>query len=271
MNTTFKLLFVPVAIASVIAVKQVQYCFTDAHTIIKYLDYDQKEMRDANAYEEKQAPYFQIAGEIITAQTGSIGNFSYLGGKYCSHIDLPDNKILAFDEHYNVWLNDREGEEKLHHGRKGTSYLPALTKLADGRILITGGYKTFLEGATDDIEIYDPKTDEFKLVGKLLTPRANHGCIQIGKKYAYIACGEHKANGSGFVKEVGDAELLELDTFKSKPWTSTRPCAGHVMIRYRLNQVMIVGGNFTEGYPGDQRKHRDYVTVTFPAKYTSWD
>src|SRR6185369_12391111 len=52
--------------------------------------------------------------------------------------------------------------------------LAAVTRLRDGRFLISGGYSTLRQRTLDTAEIYDPARDRFEAAGKLHFARFGH-------------------------------------------------------------------------------------------------
>jgi hypothetical protein len=76
------------------------------------------------------------------------------------------------------------------------------TLLADGRVLVTGGW-----GAATDIlasaELYDPKTGTFSPTGSMTTTRAGHTATLLADGGVLTVGGQ--ATSSGF---VGSAEIF---------------------------------------------------------------
>jgi hypothetical protein len=79
------------------------------------------------------------------------------------------------------------------------------TLLADGRVLIAGGY-----GAGNSVigtaELYDPSTRVFTATGEMIEPRGGHTAILLATGKVLIV------GGYGAYPNVGDAELYDPDT-----------------------------------------------------------
>src|SRR5581483_6916469 len=72
----------------------------------------------------------------------------------------------------------------------------AATLLADGRVLITGGYSSGVGyGAVDEAEIYDPSSNRFTGAGSMTTPRRFHTATLLADGRVLIA-GGYDASGN---------------------------------------------------------------------------
>src|SRR4051794_4664213 len=95
----------------------------------------------------------------------------------------------------------------LAHGRS----LHAMTVLANGKILVTGG--TDKDHATlDSATLYDPLTGSWTLTGKLRVARVGHTATLLSTGQVLVA------GGRSDVVSIDTAELYDPSTGK---WTST--------------------------------------------------
>jgi len=113
----------------------------------------------------------------------------------------------------------------------------AAIKLADGRVLITGG--TTATGATNTTEIFDPATGLFTVDPTMGVARAGHSARLLSDGRVLIAGGD--VNGS--------AEIFD-------PWSSSFSADGATLITARSKhsaallsdgRVLIVGGTGSNG------------------------
>lgn len=91
------------------------------------------------------------------------------------------------------------------------------TALADGRVLIAGGYDMGGTGATywPPTELFDPATDAFAPGPAMLHPRANHAAVRLAGGSVLVVGGDA---GRG---PVGEAELIDPVAGTSQPVAST--------------------------------------------------
>lgn len=83
------------------------------------------------------------------------------------------------------------------------------TTLADGRVLVLGGYS---EGPTGAAELYDPETGTWMLTGSLNVARINHTATLLNDGRVLVAGGGFEGNS------LGSAELYDPSTGQ---WTFT--------------------------------------------------
>ena len=98
------------------------------------------------------------------------------------------------------------------------------TLLADGRVLLVGGFPGEGEDPTAAAEIYDPSSNEFTAVGDLAVARADHSATLLGDGTVLIAGGV-----DGSLTALATTELFDPATaaFTAGPDLPT-PRAGHV-------------------------------------------
>jgi hypothetical protein len=123
------------------------------------------------------------------------------------------------------------------------------TRLADGRVLVTGGVSggKILSSA----EIYDPMTGEFTSAGSMSIGRERQTATLLSDGRVLVAGGLSgptagdgpNANPSGQPSAVASAELFDPRTGKFEPaGTMTQPRGGHTATLLPGGQVLIAGG-----------------------------
>jgi hypothetical protein len=82
------------------------------------------------------------------------------------------------------------------------------TLLADGKVLVAGGYGSGGVGWLVDSQLFDPQKEDFILTGRLITRRAAHTATLLPNGKVLVAGGE-EVTGSGFSIVLGSAELYD--------------------------------------------------------------
>jgi len=119
-------------------------------------------------------------------------------------------------------------------------YLARHVRLTNGKILIVGGYKNETE-ATDTLEIYEPSTRTFRLLGsRLSVPRAEHAVTLLNNGRVLI---------TGGVAEVGATPHKTVDIFSmATESVGVGPPMGHARRYHAESQyesgarAMVSGG-----------------------------
>jgi hypothetical protein len=89
------------------------------------------------------------------------------------------------------------------------------TLLADGRVLLAGGYSGDHTPATASAELYDPKTDKFTSAGTMTVPRESHTATLLGDGQVLIAGGANATSGTP--TDLTSAELYDPATGRFTP------------------------------------------------------
>jgi Galactose oxidase, central domain/Kelch motif len=116
-------------------------------------------------------------------------------------------------------------------------YAHTATTLADGRVLVLGGFTSEVQAA-HSAEAYDPVAGRFRSLPRMITVRHSHTATRLPDGKVLIAGGY--AEGSA---TVAKAELFDpaTNTFTpTAPLQSAR--AGHVAVLLKNGKVLIAGG-----------------------------
>ena len=114
------------------------------------------------------------------------------------------------------------------------------TLLADGRVLLVGGYPGEGRPPTSSAEVYDPATDSFAAVGDLGTARADHSATLLPDGQVMVAGGFDAEGGALSTTEYFDPATGE---FRPGPGLS-QPRAAHVAV-LAGRDLVLVGGTQT--------------------------
>jgi hypothetical protein len=165
---------------------------------------------------------------------------------------LPDGKVLV------VGGDTRGNASELYDPATGkfTATSPAadyhwrgtLTRLADGRALLVGGFGVSDEVAT--AEIYDPATGKYKATGPLAGPRFDFSATLLHDGEVLVVGGSHWIDANGTTEYLKSAELYN-------PATGTFRSAGDMtiarnkpaVVTLQDGRALIAGGMSGNKYP----------------------
>ncbi len=112
------------------------------------------------------------------------GNVLIAGGFYQR---VGFSEYLSSCEIYNVTTSKWTVADSLKIARE----YPTVTKLFDGRVLLTGGFSGVQGGELSDCEIYDPKTDKWTEVAPLNIARYEHSATLLPDGRVLVTGGQN--------------------------------------------------------------------------------
>lgn len=142
-------------------------------------------------------------------------------------------EIAATAELYDPAANSWTPLASMSHARYGHR----ATLLADGRLLVTGGFDaTNVQGA----EIYDPASNSWSPAGTMLHPRLWNSAVLLSNGNVMVAGGLIDASGEA-------TDSVEIYDTLTNSWSAgaamSMPRASHTATRLGNNAVLIVGGS----------------------------
>jgi hypothetical protein len=140
--------------------------------------------------------------------------------------------------------------------------LHTATLLADGRVLVVGGYATG-QVALASAEIYDPVTDTFRPAGSLATPRGQHTATLLADGRVLVVGG---FTGGGFsnTSSLASAEIYDPGTGTFTATGSMAEGRGfHEATLLADGRVLVTGGDHDVNTPVATAEIYDPGTGTF--------
>jgi hypothetical protein len=118
------------------------------------------------------------------------------------------------------------------------------TLLADGRVLVVGGYSFVSYSYNASADIFDPETNSFAAAGPMSTPRADHVAALLHDGRVLVAGGMNDDNPT---EGMATAELFDPATGSFTPTSSMKlPRALFTATVLPDGDVLIVGGNWLD-------------------------
>jgi N-acetylneuraminic acid mutarotase len=116
----------------------------------------------------------------------------------------------------------------------------AATLLADGRVLVTGGFTDAGESTTKSAEIYDPASGQFAASGPMQSGRFAHASILLTDGRVLVLGGP---NSSAL------AELFDPRTGAWSPGPTPAPARAATATLLSNGKVLVFGGEDSSGFP----------------------
>ena len=130
---------------------------------------------------------------------------------------------------------------------RGGRQIHTATLLADGRVLVAGGYDAN-DAALASAELYDPKTGTFSPTGSMATARGRHTATLLSDGRVLIA-GGGPASWTGAGAYLASAELYDPKTGTFSPTGSMATARdGHTATLLADGRVLIAGGDDADGH-----------------------
>lgn len=177
---------------------------------------------------------YHVAALLATGNVLVAGGYDYTG----------HHGTLASAEVYNPQTGTWTLTGSLHTARK---YATA-TRLADGRVLVTGGYTyVLIFGRTlSSAEVYDPATGVFTATGSMTTPREYHSAALLRSGKVLVTGGIDAATGA-----LASAEVYDPATgvFTATQGAMSSARYYHVTVALPGGGALVAGGVDASGFP----------------------
>jgi hypothetical protein len=143
------------------------------------------------------------------------------------------------------------------------------TLLADGRVLVAGGYGGpggGFEDVLDSADLYDPSTNTFSATGPLISARGLHTATLLADGRVLIAGGGPASWTSSVGAYLSSVELYDPTTgLFSDAGSMTTPREDHTATLLPDGRVLIVGGNDVGSHAVTSAELYDPTTGVFTA------
>jgi len=117
-------------------------------------------------------------------------------------------------------------------------YAHTATLLADGRVIVSGGYAGYFSSVLASADLFDPSTRMFSPTGSMTSPRSNHTSTLLPNGQVLIA------GGFSATAELSSAELFDPTTGLFTPTGNLNIARqGHTETLLQNGTVLIAGGD----------------------------
>lgn len=180
-------------------------------------------------------------GDMVTARRGHTatrladGRVLIAGGLTCCD---PAGEILAGTaEVYDPGTGVFEPTGSLVIARG----FHAATLLADGRVLVTGGFSAVDGSTTASTEVYDPSTGRFTAAGAMQVPRTVHAAVLLTDGRVLVLGGQPAAAAT---------DVFDAAEGRWSPGPSLEPAwTSSTVTLLRDGRVLVFGGEDAAGFP----------------------
>ncbi len=181
------------------------------------------------------------AGDMATARRGHTatqladGRVLIAGGVICC--DLAGEILTGKAEIYDPGTGVFQPTGSLVTARA----LHTATLLADGRVLVTGGFVAVDESTTASAEVYDPSTGSFSPAGAMQVGRVVHSAILLTDGRVLVLGGLQASSAT---------DVFDPTTDLWQPGPTLEPAWGASTVTLLRNgRVLVFGGEDTSGFP----------------------
>jgi hypothetical protein len=137
------------------------------------------------------------------------------------------------------------------------------TLLANGKVLVAGGYGSGGVGWLIDCQLYDPQKGEFAETGQLTTRRDAHTATLLPNGKVLVAGGE-QVNEGGFSVLLASAELYDPASGEySRTGSLVTGRELHTATLMSTGKVLIAGGEDAKGYAIARAETYEPATASF--------
>jgi hypothetical protein len=182
-----------------------------------------------------------VAGDMVTARRGHTatlladGRVLVAGGVTCC--DLAGEVLTDKAEVYDPGTGVFQPTGSLVTARA----LHTATLLADGRVLVTGGFVAVDGSTTGSAEIYDPSTGRFGPAGAMQVGRIVHSAILLTDGRVLVL---------GGLQASAATDLFDPTADSWQPGPNLEPAWGaSTATLLRNGRVLVFGGEGTSGFP----------------------
>lgn len=116
----------------------------------------------------------------------------------------------------------------------------AATLLADGRVLLTGGFVATDDSATASAEIYDPATGRFAAAGTMQAARSVHSAVLLTDGRVLVV---------GGLQATTVTDIFDPQTGTWSPGPTPAPAVAATATLLRNGKVLVFGGQDAGGFP----------------------
>src|SRR4051794_30504038 len=116
----------------------------------------------------------------------------------------------------------------------------AATLLADGRVLVTGGFAAGGDSTTASAEIYDPLTGRFTAAGFMQAGRSVHSAILLTDGRVLVV---------GGLQPTSVTDIFDPQTGMWVPGPTPAPAVAATVTLLRNGKVLVFGGQDAAGFP----------------------
>ena len=158
-------------------------------------------------------------------------------------VSLQDGRVLILDPAGHAYLYDIATGKVSPKGSMVTDRIDySAVRMADGRVLITGGTDRSYEHYLASAEIYDPATGSFTATGSMRTARENQSATLLPDGRVLIAGGDQGSGGPDQVV-LSSAETYDPKSGTFSPTGSLQvPRTNAPAALLKDGQVLIAGG-----------------------------
>lgn len=194
---------------------------------------------------DRASEHWTAAGEMATARRGHTatrlanGRVLIAGGVTCC--DQAGEAFIGAAEVYDPATGVFQPTGSLVTARG----FHVATLLADGRVLVTGGFVATDESTTASTEIYDPSTGQFTAAGAMQVGRVRHSAILLADGRVLVL---------GGLQAAAATDVFEPQTDRWSPGPVLAPAwAASTATLLRNGKVLVFGGEDGQGFPGTDR------------------
>lgn len=121
-------------------------------------------------------------------------------------------------------------------------YAHTATLLANGQVLVAGGFDSHSETMLSSAELFDPAAQSFAVTGPMITPRQWHTATLLDNGKVLVTGGLNTIGGTTNVLSSAETYDPLAGTFTTAPGAMSSPRYGHTATLLGNGKVLIAGG-----------------------------